>query len=96
MDIERGYIQTEAVAPALAPGRARNDPQPKLAAEEPYPRRSILGNADMPYFVRIFRAPVSAHAGEPIYYRYIRRTSAALARLYPLPAQPNQGLLPVQ
>ena len=37
MDIERGYIQTEAVAPALAPGRARNDPQPKLAAEEPYP-----------------------------------------------------------
>ena len=36
-DIERGYIQNEAGAPALAPDRARNHPQPKLAAEEPYP-----------------------------------------------------------
>ncbi len=96
MDLNAVYIQSEAAAPALQVNRARNHPQLKLAAEEPCPRRSILGNADMPYFVRIFRAPVSAHAGEPIYYRYIRRTSAALARLYPLPAQPNQGLLPVQ
>ncbi len=37
MDLNAVYIQSEAAAPALQVNRTRNDPQPKLAAEEPYP-----------------------------------------------------------
>ena len=37
IDLNAVYIQSEAAAPALQVNRARNHPQPKLAAEEPYP-----------------------------------------------------------